>query len=48
MSARDGAISESGVSNTAPNKKEMQTLKYISEGGIVIKRNLFDAWHHVY
>jgi len=30
------------------NKKEMQTLKYITDGGITIKRNLFDDWHHVY
>lgn len=29
-------------------KKELQTLKYVSEGGIQIKRNLFDTWHHVY
>jgi hypothetical protein len=26
----------------------MQTLKYITDGGVTIKRNLFDDWHHVY
>ena len=42
-------LSISEVSQTIiQNQKEMQTLKYISEGGIVIKRNLFDTWLHVY
>jgi len=29
-------------------KKEMQTLKYMSEGGTQIKKNLFNSWIHLY
>lgn len=30
------------------NQREMQTLKYIRDGGTLIKRNLFDEWVHIY
>jgi hypothetical protein len=43
---KDGGFSDSGLSTK--KEKEMQSLKYISEGGILIKRNLFDDWFHFY
>jgi len=37
------------VSGVNPqDKKELQTLKYISEGGTVIKKNLFNSWLNLY
>lgn len=36
----------SGVNNQ--DKKELQTMKYISEGGTVIKKNLFNSWLNLY
>lgn len=46
LAMKDGGFSDSGLS--AKKEKEMQSLKYISEGGILIKRNLFDDWFHIY
>lgn len=45
----ESVLTGSGVSGIVMvNKKELQQLKYIIEGGNIIKKNLFESWVTLY
>ena len=39
---KDQQLNGSGISGNNENQREMQTLKYISDGGIAIRKSLFN------